>query len=252
MEMKLKEKVAIVTGASKGLGRAIAIGLAQEGAKVLINYHSSPKAAEEVVNEIKEVGGHAFAYKADTSNKLEVERMVSRVVEQWGRVDILVNNAGVMYNTPFLEIPESEWDKIINTNVKGYFLCAQTVGRVMKEQKSGKIINISSTRQVQAWPGNTHYCASKGAIYMMTRGMALELGPLGIQVNSIAPGTIKTDLNRQTLDDETFRTERIGKIPVRRLGEPEDLVGAAILLASNESNFINGASLMIDGGQTIW
>jgi NAD(P)-dependent dehydrogenase (short-subunit alcohol dehydrogenase family) len=250
--MKLEYKVAVVTGASKGLGKAIALGLAKEGADVLINYNSSKEEAQAVAREVERLGRRALIYQADTRNKKQVNDMVSYVVDQWGKIDILVNNAGVMYNTPFLEIDEEEWDKQMDTNVKGYFLCGQAVGRVMKEQGTGKIINISSTRQVQAWPGNVHYCASKGAIHMMTRVMALELGPLGIQVNSIAPGTIETDLNHATLSDEKFREERIKRIPVGKLGVPEDLIGAAVLLSSNESNFINGASIMIDGGQTIW
>lgn len=249
---KLDNKVAIVTGASKGLGRAIAIGLAKEGANVLVNYNSSKSHADEVVKEIVPLGVSGMVYQADTRQKERVNEMMNAAIEKWGKIDILVNNAGLMYNTPFLEIEETEWDKLIETNVKGYFLCGQAAGKIMAQQKSGKIINVSSTRQVQSWPGNAHYGASKGAIYMLTRVMALELGPLGIQVNSIAPGTIETDLNREMLNDEKFRTERIGRIPVRRLGNPEDLQGAVILLASNESDFINGASLMIDGGQTIW
>lgn len=252
MSLKLKGKVAIVTGSSKGLGRAIAIGLAKEGAKVLINYNSSEDQARKVVQEIESIGSSAYAYKANTSVKEEVDRMVSSVEQTWGTIDILVNNAGIMYNTPFLEIPEDEWDHLMNTNVKGYFLCGQAVGKVMKKQQKGKIINISSTRQVQAWPGNAHYCTSKGAIYMMTRAMAVELAPFGIQVNSIAPGTFITDLNRKNFSDQETREARIRSIPVGRLGEPEELVGAAVLLASDDSSFINGASIMIDGGQTIW
>lgn len=249
---KLDNKVAIVTGASKGLGRAIAIGLAKEGADILINYNSSKSHAEDVLKEIESFGSSGLIFQANTRDKRQIDDMMNAALEKWGKVDILVNNAGLMYNTPFLEIEESEWDKLMETNVKGYFMCAQTVGKIMSKQKSGKIINISSTRQVQSWPGNAHYCASKGAIYMLTRVMALELGPMGIQVNSIAPGTIETDLNRETLRDEKFRTERLDRIPVRRLGYPEDLQGAAVLLASSDSDFINGASLMIDGGQTIW
>mgnify|MGYP001466617255 FL=1 len=249
---KLQDRVALVTGASKGLGKGIAIGLAKEGATVLINYNSSKRHAEEVLQEIISFGGKGSIHQANTRIKNEVDEMVQTTINQYGKIDILVNNAGIMYNTPFLDIEESEWDKLMETNVKGYFLCGQAVAKEMVKQKSGKIINVSSTRQVQSWPGNAHYGASKGAIYMLTRVMALELGPLGIQVNSIAPGTIETDLNRDTLNDDAFRTERLGRIPVRRLGKPEDLVGAAVLLSSNESDFINGASLMIDGGQTIW
>lgn len=249
---KLAGKVALVTGASKGLGKAIALGLAKEGAHVVINYYSGKTEAETVLQEVNSYGCDGFIYKADTRNKEQITALVAKVVETFGKIDILVNNAGVMYNTPFVEIEEEEWDKLIETNVKGYFLCGQAVAKEMIKRKSGKIINISSTRQEQSWPGNTHYAASKGAIYMMTRVMALELGPFGINVNSIAPGTIETNLNRETLSDTTFREERIGRIPVGRLGTPEDLVGAAVLLASDESDFINGASIMIDGGQTIW
>jgi glucose 1-dehydrogenase len=249
---KLDNKVAVVTGASKGLGRAIAMGLAKEGAEILINYNSSKSHAEDVLREIESLGSSGLIFQADTRDKGQINDMMSAAVEKWGKIDILVNNAGLMYNTPFLEIEESEWDKLMETNVRGYFLCGQAAGKIMSKQNSGKIINISSTRQVQSWPGNAHYCASKGAIYMLTRVMALELGPMGIQVNSIAPGTIETDLNKETLRDEKFRTERLGRIPVRRLGYPEDLQGATVLLASTESDFINGASLMIDGGQTIW
>ncbi|MGM8366239.1 SDR family NAD(P)-dependent oxidoreductase [Virgibacillus sp. W0181] len=249
---KLKGKVALVTGASKGLGKGIAIGLAKEGATILINYNSSKQHAEEVLQEIESFGGKGIIHQANTRNKDEVNLMVHTAINQLGKIDILVNNAGVMYNTPFLDIEESEWDKLMETNVKGYFLCGQVVAKEMSKQNSGKIINISSTRQVQSWPGNAHYCASKGAIYMLTRVMALELGPYGIHVNSIAPGTIETDLNRETLSDESFRKERLDRIPLRKLGKPDDLVGAAVLLASGESDFINGASLMLDGGQTIW
>lgn len=249
---KLSGKVALVTGASKGLGKAIALGLAREGAKVVIHYYSGATEAKNVLEEMRSIGSDGFTYKANTRNKNEIDSLVAKVVESFGKIDILVNNAGVMYNTPFVDIEEEEWDKLMDTNVKGYFLCGQAVAKEMIKRKAGKIINISSTRQEQSWPGNAHYAASKGAIYMLTRVMALELGPHGINVNGIAPGTIETNLNRETLSDAVFREERIGRIPVGRLGSPEDLVGAAVLLASEESDFINGASLMIDGGQTIW
>ncbi|GMA65108.1 3-oxoacyl-ACP reductase FabG [Alicyclobacillus fastidiosus] len=252
MAVRLKGKVAIITGAGKGLGRAIALGFAREGARVVVNDQPGETQAQEVVSAIQNAGGEAMVIHADTSRKEQVKSMVDRVVAKWERIDILVNNAGIMYSTPFLDIPEEEWDRLMSINLKGYFLCGQSVGRVMAKQGGGKIINISSTRQVQAWPGNASYCASKGAIYMLTRVMAVELAPYGIQVNSIAPGTIPTNLNPVGWDDEELRNERIARIPVGRLGTPEDLVGAALLFASDESSFINGASLMIDGGQTIW
>ncbi len=250
--MKLQGKCALVTGASRGLGRAIAIGLAREGARVGIHYRGGAAEAESAVAEIRAMGGDAEAFEADVRSKPAVEAMFARYLERFGQLDILVNNAGIMYNTPFVDLPEEEWDRVMETNVKGYFLCGQQAARHMVPRRTGKIINVSSTRQEQAWPGNAHYCASKGAIYMLTRVMALELGPHGIRVNSISPGTIETDLNRHTLADPEFRRTRIGRIPVGRLGVPEDVVGAAVFLASDEADFVNGAFLMIDGGQTIW
>lgn len=250
--MKLQGKVSVVTGASKGLGRAIALGLAKEGSKLVVNYNGSPDAAEEVAAKIRETGGEAIVCKADTSSKREVDQLFRTAIDTYGKIDVLVNNAGIAFNTPFLEIPEEEWDKLIGINVKGYFLCGQAAAKWMAQQGTGgKIINISSTRQVQSHPGNVHYCTSKGAIYMMTRCMALELAPLGIHVNSIAPGTIPTNLN-PAMNDPEFREKRVTQIPVGRLGVPEDLVGAAVLLASSESDFMSGASIMIDGGQTLW
>jgi len=250
--MKLQGKAALVTGASRGLGRAIAVGLAREGARVGVHYRGSAQEAEAAVREIEALGGEAVALEADVRDKAQVEAMFQQFLERFGQLDILVNNAGIMYNTPFVDMPEEEWDAVMETNVKGYFLCGQQAARHMIPRRAGKIINVSSTRQEQAWPGNAHYCASKGAIYMLTRVMALELGPHGIRVNSISPGTIETDLNRHTLSDPEFRRNRIARIPVGRLGVPEDVVGAAVFLASDESDFVNGAFLMIDGGQTIW
>ena len=250
--MKLKGKCALVTGASRGLGRAIALGLAREGARVGVHYRGAEAEAEAVVAQIEAMGGEAAAFEADVRDKAQVEAMFQRFLERFGQLDILVNNAGVMFNTPFVDLPEEEWDLVMDTNVKGYFLCGQQAARHMVPRRTGRIINVSSTRQEQAWPGNAHYCASKGAIYMLTRVMALELGPHGIRVNSISPGTIETDLNRHILADPEFRRNRIARIPVGRLGVPEDVVGAVVFLASDEADFVNGAFLMIDGGQTIW
>lgn len=250
---KLFEKVALVTGGGRGIGRAVAIGFALEGAKVAINYHQNAEAAEEAAALLRQIGRPSLVVKADTRHRTEVESMIDRVVNQFDGIDILVNNAGISAATPFVEITEDEWDRVIETNLKGYFLCGQAVSRFMLRQgRGGRIINVSSSRQEQAWPGNAHYCASKGGIYMLTRVMALELGPYGITVNSLSPGTILTDMNRKKFSDAEFRHRRIERIPVGRLGTPEDLVSAAVLLASDESSFINGASLTVDGGQTIW
>lgn len=249
--MRLQDQVAVVTGASRGLGKAIALGLAREGADVAVGYRSGAAEAAEVVAAIRAMGRRAIAVQAETSDRTQVEAMVASVVAEFGRIEILVNNAGVMNTTSFLELTDAEWDRVLNTNLKGYFMMGQACARVMAKHGYGRIINCSSTRQEQANPGNTAYCASKGGIYVLTRVMAAELAPLGINVNSIAPGTIVTDLNRHYLEDDQFRARRISQIPIGRLGEIEEVVGATIFLASKEASFCVGASIMIDGGQTL-
>lgn len=250
--MRLAGKSAVVTGGGRGLGRAIAEAFAAEGATVGIHYGQNPSEAQDVVDQIRAAGGAAQLFQADVRVQLDVKAMFVDVAEAFGKLDVLVNNAGIMRSTPFLEITSDEWDDVITTNLRGYFFCGQEAGKMMAARGDGSIINISSTRQVQSWPGNAHYCASKGAIFMLNRVMALELAPQGVRVNAIAPGTIETDLNRATLADEKFRRTRVQRIPVGRIGAPHDVAEAAIYLASDGSRFTNGASLMIDGGQTIW
>lgn len=249
--MRLQDQVALVTGASRGLGRAIALGLAREGADVAVNYRSGRSEAEQVAAEISALGRRALAVAADTSSRAQVQAMVDRVVAELGRVDILVNNAGVMNTTPFLDLNDAEWDQVLNTNLKGYFITAQICAREMVKRGYGRIINVSSTRQEQANYGNTAYCAAKGGIYMLNRVMAVELAARGVCVNSIAPGTIETDLNRHYLRDPDFRQRRVAQIPIGRLGEVDEIVGATVFLASREASFCVGASIMIDGGQTL-
>ncbi len=249
--MRLREKVAVVTGGSRGLGRAIALGLAREGAAIAVCYRSGLAEAGEVVGEIVAAGGTAAAFCVDTVDRASIEAMVAAVDKRFGRIDILVNNAGVMNTTPFLELTDEEWDRVLDTNLKGYFRAAQACARVMKRNGYGRIVNISSTRQEQANAGNTAYCTAKGGIFMLNRVMAVELAPLGICVNSVAPGTIVTDLNRDYLSDEAFREKRICEIPIARLGEVDEVVGATVFLASEEASFCVGASIMVDGGQTL-
>jgi NAD(P)-dependent dehydrogenase (short-subunit alcohol dehydrogenase family) len=249
--VKLRGKTALVTGASRGLGAVIAAGLAAEGASVALHGRDS-SAVATVKDRIVADGGRAISVSGDVRDPAQVDAMVTRAVEELGSVDILVNNAGVMSTAPFLELSPDEWDAVLETNLRGYFLVGQRAAREMVSRKYGRIINISSTRQVQAWPGSTAYCASKGGIAMLTRIMALELAPHGVRVNSVAPGTFLTDLNREYLSDPEFQEKRIATIPAGRLGVPEDLVAATVLLASDDADFIVGASLMVDGGQTLW
>lgn len=249
--MKLCNRVALVTGASGGLGSAIALGLSSEGASVALHSRDEASVAD-LCARIIDGGGHAVPVTGDVRQPAQVDAMVSRAVQELGGLDILVNNAGVMNTSPFLQLRPEEWDVVIDTNLKGYFLVGQRAAREMVARGYGRIINVSSTRQVQAWPGSVAYCASKGGIAMLTRVMALELAPHGVRVNSIAPGTFLTDLNREYLADEEFQAKRIATIPAGRLGVAEDLVAATVLLASEEADFIVGASLMIDGGQTLW
>lgn len=249
--MRLKGKTALLTGANSGFGRAIALGLAREGADVAVNYVVNPEAAEEVVGEIRAMGRRAIAVEADVSDRSQVEAMVSRVLEAFGRIDILVNNAGLTIRMPFLEITEETWDRVVDVDLKGPFLVGQAVARHMAGRGGGSIVNISSMSAQVAQPGITHYQAAKAGVTMLTKGMAFELGRHGIRVNAIEPGTIPTDLNRARLSDPEARAELVEKTPLGRLGEPEDLVGAVVYLASDESRFTTGAVLRIDGGMTL-
>lgn len=249
--MRLKGKTALLTGANSGFGRAIALGLAREGADVAVNYVVNPEAAKEVVGEIRAMGRRAIAVEADVSDRSQVEAMVSRVLEAFGRIDILVNNAGLTIRMPFLEITEETWDRVVDVDLKGPFLVGQAVARHMAGRGGGSIVNISSMSAQVAQPGITHYQAAKAGVTMLTKGMAFELGRHGIRVNAIEPGTIPTDLNRARLSDPEARAELVEKTPLGRLGEPEDLVGAVVYLASDESRFTTGAVLRIDGGMTL-
>lgn len=249
--MKLHGKTALVTGANGGLGSAIAERLAREGAAVSLHSRKAEN-AEELRDRILGAGGQAEIVTGDVSSGGDAAMMVAETTARFGGLDILVNNAGVMSAKPFLELSEEEWRKVIDTNLTGYFLVGQAAAKVMAAQGSGSIINVSSTRQVQSWPGSVAYTSSKGGISMLTRNMALELAPLGVRVNSIAPGTFITNMNRDYLTDPDFQKKRVATIPLGRLGETEEVAGAVVYLASDDSAFTVGASIMIDGGQTLW
>ncbi len=252
--MRLEGHRALVTGGSRSIGRGIALGLAREGANVVVNFKSSREDAESVVLEIEAMGRRATAVQGSTDSASDVERFVSEASDFLGGIDLLVNNAGILRRTPLLEISEEEWDAILDVNLKGYFLVGQAVARGMVEAgTSGAIVNVSSAGQAVAAPNLTHYCVAKAGVDMLTKQMALELAPHKIRVNSIAPGLIETDLNRADIARDDFREGRLARIPLKEIGVPEDLVGAVVFLASNkEARLVTGASLFIDAGQTIW
>jgi len=252
--MRLEGRRALVTGGARGIGRGIALGLAREGADVVVGYRSDRPAAERAAAEISALGRRAATVSGDTSARPDVERLVAAAVDALGGLDLLVNNAGILKRTPFLDIDEREWDAILDTNLKGYFLVSQAVARHMVEQKiPGVIVNTSSAGQAVAAPNLTHYCVAKAGIEMLTKQLALELAPHRIRVNAICPGLIETDLNRADIADPTFRERRLARIPLKQIGVPDDVVGAVVFLAATpESRLVTGASLFIDGGQTIW
>jgi glucose 1-dehydrogenase len=249
--MKLKDRVALVTGASRGIGRAIAQGLAREGAAVIVNYVSQRAAAEEVVEQIRAGGGEATAIQADVKNVGGHDALSASALDRYGRIDILVNNAGMARRQSFLEATAEAWDEIMGVNLKGVFFLSQAVARQMAERHSGKIINISSVHDSQPMAFNSIYCISKGGLAMLTKALALELAESGIQVNAIAPGAIETDENKDRLADPAYHARVIAKIPSRRVGTTEEIAGAAILLASSDADYITGATLYIDGGMLL-
>ncbi len=249
--MKLKGKVALVTGGSRSIGQAIAFGLAREGADVAVNYVSHAEAAQAAVREIEALGRRGLAVKADVANGTAVQAMVEEVERRLGPIDVLVSNAGVQKRVFFLELEETDWDRILQTNLKGCYLVGQAVARRMKEQKYGKIVNVSSEAAGFPAPRMSAYCVSKAGIAMLTKCMALELAEYGIRVNALAPGLTRTDINRRDLEDEAFYRARVARIPLGRVMSPEDLVPAAIFLSTPDSDHMTGQTLQVDGGRGI-
>ncbi len=249
--MKLQGQVALVTGGSRSIGRAIALGFAREGADVAVNYRGDEAAAEEVVQAIRGHGRRALAVRADVSRAADVAAMVAQVEGELGPITLLVCNAGVQKRVEFLDLAEEDWDWILRTNLKGPFLVGQAVARRMKERRRGKIINVASEVVGFPAPRMSPYCVSKAGVAMLTKCMALELAPYGIRVNALAPGLTRTDLNRRDLEDETFLKGRLARIPLGRVMEPGDLVPAALFLAAADSDHMTGQTLQIDGGRGI-
>lgn len=245
--MRLAGKNAIVTGGGRGIGRAIAQGFAREGAAVAVADLNLAN-AEKVAQEISEQGGRAIALQVDVGRADAVQSMVDRALEHFGRLHLLVSSAGVNSMAPMLELTERDWDWLMDVNLKGLFLVAQAVGRHMAGAGGGVIINVSSQISEVAIPNKVHYCASKGGAKLLTKAMALDLAPHNIRVNALGPGVVQTDMTRERLSDPEIRRWTLERIPLGRLGNPEDMVGAALFLASDESAYVTGISLIVDGG----
>jgi glucose 1-dehydrogenase len=247
--MTLNGKTAVVTGAATGIGQAIAIRMASEGASVVVDYVGRPGAADDTVHQIQAAGGKVLAVEADVSQPDQVANLIGQAVTQFGRLDIFVNNAGIEYKHPITEFPLDQWNKIIAVNLTGPFLCAQAAANQMiKQGSTGRIINISSVHQDLPMPTNAPYCASKGGLRMLMRTIAVELAPHGITVNNIGPGAIFTPIDADVQANPEMEKALMAEIPVGRWGKPEEVANLAAFLASDGAAYITGSTYYIDGG----
>ncbi|MHA4765315.1 3-oxoacyl-[acyl-carrier-protein] reductase [Bacillus altitudinis] len=245
----LTNKTAVVTGASRGIGRSIAIDLAKKGANVVVNYSGNEAKANEVVDEIKALGQQAFAVKADVSNAEEVQALMKQAVDTFGSIDILVNNAGITKDNLLMRMKENEWDDVININLKGVFNCTKAVTRQMMKQRNGRIINVASVVGVCGNPGQANYVAAKAGVIGLTKTTAKELASRHITVNAVAPGFISTDMTDKL--DENVQTEMLKQIPLARFGAPEDISNVVVFLASEGAGYITGQTIQVDGGMVM-
>ncbi|AKF45787.1 SDR family oxidoreductase [Pseudomonas fragariae (ex Marin et al. 2024)] len=259
MHISLKQQVAIVTGASSGLGAGAARALADAGAAVVINYNSKPEPAEKLAEEIRASGGKALAMGADVSKEEDVERLFAQTIEHFGALDILVANSGLQKDASIVDMSLEDWNTVINVNLTGQFLCAraalrQFIKQGMRPEVSramGKIIHMSSVHQLIPWAGHVNYAASKGGVDLLMRSIAQEVGELKIRVNSVAPGAIRTPINADARKGDAEK-EMLKLIPYGRIGEPEDVANAVLWLASDASDYVHGTTLFIDGGMTLY
>jgi 3-oxoacyl-[acyl-carrier protein] reductase len=245
----LSGKIAVVTGAGRGIGRAIALQFAGYGAKVVVNYRNSIAQVEELLTEIRNAGGDAIAIRADVSREEEAKNLLNEAVKQYGKVDILVNNAGITKDNLLLRMTEEEFDSVMDINLKGTFFCLKHAATIMLKQKSGKIINISSVVGITGNVGQTNYAASKAGVIGMTKTVARELASRGITVNAVAPGFIRSDMT-DALPDKV-KEASIANIPLKRFGTVEEVAGAVSFLASEAANYITGQVLQVDGGMVM-
>jgi L-rhamnose 1-dehydrogenase len=249
--MRLEGKVAIVTGAARGIGRSIALRFGQEGTRVAI-VDVLQAEGQETVRLIEAAGGQACFIPTDVSDSAQVQAAIRAVLDRWGTIDILVNDAGICPFEGFLEMPESLWDQVLDVNLKGYFLVSQAVARVMVEQGiRGRIIAVSSISAEFGGSSQAHYCASKAGINLLVKSMAISLGPYGITVNAVLPGTVETDINREALADPAARDYWAKRTPLGRLGQPEDIAGPVLFFATEDSAWCTGALLVVDGGTSV-
>lgn len=251
---------AIVTGANSGIGRAVAVALGHAGADVVVNYVSREEEAAKVVEEIRKCGAKAFAHRADVSSEADVQGMFARAVQSFGAVDILVNNAGLQKDAPFDELTLAAWELVMNVNLKGQFLCAREAVRAFKRQgvrkeissSAGKILCVSSVHDVIPWAGHVNYAASKGGVMMMMKSIAQEVAPHRIRVNSISPGAVRTPINVEAWNNREAYNALMKLIPYKRIGEPAEIGRAAVWLASDQSDYVTGATIYVDGGMTLY
>lgn len=256
----LRGQKALVTGANSGIGKSVAIHLAQEGADVVINFIGDKKAAYEVTETIRSNGGKAISIQADVSSEAQVQAMFAKMFDDFGTIDILVNNAGLQQDAPFHKMTLAQWQKVIDVNLTGQFLCAREAICEFKRRgvvpeisnAAGKIIGISSVHEVIPWAGHANYAASKGGVKMMNKSIAQEVAPYRIRVNSVAPGAIRTPINLSAWETPEAHNKLMNLVPYNRIGEPEDIARTVTWLASDDADYITGVSLFVDGGMTLY